>query len=138
MFGLKRSLRWVVSKVNATQLTNISHVVGAAHPSYNDVVRAVAVYIRPCALVFWPGSAIDFGTPGCSIKVFWQDYKVSIVHIPPSHLKLVDQMLVDQLVDDQLSMDRPWLAVFGVRCSDVRCSMLCSERNMICFVRVRL
>ena len=89
MFGLKRSLRWVVSKVNATQLTNISHVVGAAHPSYNDVVRAVAVYIRPCAFVFWPGSAIDFGTPGCFIKVFWQDYKVSIVHIPPNYLSLL-------------------------------------------------
>ena len=78
-----------VSKINATQLNNISHVVGAAHPSYNYMVRAVVVYIRPCAFVFLPGSAIDFGTPGCSIKVFWQDYKVSIVHIPPSHLTWV-------------------------------------------------
>ena len=63
MFGLKRSLRCLVSKIGTTQLTNISHVVGPAHPSYNDMVRAVAVYIRPCAFVCWPGSAIDFGTP---------------------------------------------------------------------------
>ena len=86
MFGLKRSLRCLVSKIDTTKLTNISHVVGPAHPSYNDMVRAVAVDIRPCAFVFWPGSAIDFGTPGCSIEVFWQDYNVSIVHIPPNYL----------------------------------------------------
>ena len=77
-----------VSKINATQLINISHVVGAAHPSYNYMVRPVVVYIRPCAFAFWPGSEIDFGTPACSIKVFLPDYKVSIVYIPPNYLRL--------------------------------------------------
>ena len=62
---------------------------------------------------------------------------------------LVDQQLVDQLLDqqlvDQLSMDRPWLASFGVRCCMFGCSvfdvmfgekydLFCSCSAMMCSV----
>ena len=62
------------------------------------------------------------------------------------HGLLVDQLLVDQqLVDQLLSMDRPWLAVFGVRCSMFGCSvfdvmfgekydLFCSCSAMMCSV----
>ena len=78
---------------------------------------------------------VPLGLLGC----FQQLVDQQLVYQQLVDQQLVDQQLLDQqLVDQLLSMDRPWLAVFGVRCSDVRCSMLCSERNMICFVRVRL